>query len=550
MTLDHPATITTLEEDEVPVLRAGAAAAAVGSIPASVGVVGVGYPSPREQQQQQQQQQEDPAVSSVDFSATSSSDADDSPSASLFRFRYWALGVLTVSYVHQAMTGFALPAMLPIISTELDLSDLQGALLTSGYSYLYALALVPIGILADKVHRPRLLACGLWLWSLLTMAASTAGNFGELILARVGFAAAQSTQNPISFSLIPELFPKNKSTALALYNCGIYVGRALSYAAVLLSRNLSGPPGHVAGALADVSRHAHEVYLVPLASVDLKAVSLLYTSGDIAAVTPVYDYSLDVAGRYVEELPGGESWRQVLQMLAIPGFIIAAAAAFTVPEPRLLPPEEGGPPATATPAPPPPPSTTTAHHHAHHHHHKHHHPWALHAPSFAGLRSALTAPLASLARCFGGSGQASGQEQQPAGASSSKSKMSVLLQNPAFMSTTFAAALNDVGNYALIAFQATFYERVFHLEPSTYASTLATILPIGGIIGGVGGGYLADQLGQKGHRVWVTAGSCMAAAPFLLLSCTAATPTESFAALLVGSALCEAWRAPSAIMAR
>lgn len=41
-----------------------------------------------------------------------------------------------------------LPACLPAHHT-------QGALLTSGYSYLYALALIPAGILADKQNRPR-----------------------------------------------------------------------------------------------------------------------------------------------------------------------------------------------------------------------------------------------------------------------------------------------------------------------------------------------------------------------------------------------------------
>jgi MFS family permease len=60
--------------------------------------------------------------------------------------------VLGLSYVHQATSGFALPALLPMISPELGLSDFQGALLTSGYSYLYALALVPVGLLADKVR--------------------------------------------------------------------------------------------------------------------------------------------------------------------------------------------------------------------------------------------------------------------------------------------------------------------------------------------------------------------------------------------------------------
>jgi hypothetical protein len=155
--------------------------------------------------------------------------------------KLWALFVLGISYVHQATTGFALPAMLPMISPDLRLSDFQGAMLTSGYSYLYALALVPVGLLADRVSRPKLLAVGIVIWSALSMAASKAGSFSDLLLTRVGFAAAQAAQNPVSFSLIPDLFPDNKSTALAAYNCAIYLGRCARGAAFPQALTGSGP---------------------------------------------------------------------------------------------------------------------------------------------------------------------------------------------------------------------------------------------------------------------------------------------------------------------
>ena len=45
---------------------------------------------------------------------------------------------------------------------------------------LYALALVPVGFLADRADRPRLLSGGLAAWSLLTMAASKARHRGPI----------------------------------------------------------------------------------------------------------------------------------------------------------------------------------------------------------------------------------------------------------------------------------------------------------------------------------------------------------------------------------
>lgn len=75
---------------------------------------------------------------------------------------------------------------------------------------------------------------------------------------------------------------------------------------------------------------------------------------------------------------------------------------------------------------------------------------------------------------------------------------------------TAAAAMNDVGSWALVSFQATFYSRVYELGPEVYAPALAAILPIGGVIGGVGGGLAGDWLSRNGGRAWLTAGACLA----------------------------------------
>lgn len=64
------------------------------------------------------------------------------------------------------------------------------------------------------------------------------GGFGGLLAARIGFAAAQATQNPICFSLIPELFPKRRNLAMSAYNSAIYAGRALSFTTVLIASRL------------------------------------------------------------------------------------------------------------------------------------------------------------------------------------------------------------------------------------------------------------------------------------------------------------------------
>ena len=64
-------------------------------------------------------------------------------------------------------------------------------------------------------------------------------DFQGLLAIRAGLAAAQATQNPICFSLIPEMFPRRRNLAMSAYNSAIYAGRALSYAAVLIAARLS-----------------------------------------------------------------------------------------------------------------------------------------------------------------------------------------------------------------------------------------------------------------------------------------------------------------------
>lgn len=50
---------------------------------------------------------------------------------------------------------------------------------------------------------------------------------------------APCAQNVICFSMIPDLFPKNKAFALAVYNCAIYVGRGLMYVLITGARSVS-----------------------------------------------------------------------------------------------------------------------------------------------------------------------------------------------------------------------------------------------------------------------------------------------------------------------
>ncbi|KAK9839611.1 hypothetical protein WJX81_000780 [Elliptochloris bilobata] len=426
----------------------------------------------------------------------------------------WGLVVLGIAYVHHSTTGYAVPALLPMISADLQLADSQGAALTVGYTVLYALALVPVGFLADRADRPRLLAGGLMAWSLLTMAASKVHSFGELLALRVGFAAAQATQNPICFSLIPELFPRGRNTAMAAYNAAIYCGRALSFAAVIIAGQLG---------VTHAASESVGVTMVPLEAVDLSHVSILYTQGEMAAITPIYDYDFHVLYGALAE----SSWRTLLFWLGPPGLVVAGLCLLTLDEPRK--PAGGflGDPFASS-------KFTNS---------------ATRAFNRSGTDRFTQDMRSSAARAAKAARAAEEAEAKRRDGDMWKS-VRKLVGSRSFQAVTAAAALNDVGSWALISFQATFYMRVYDLTPDVYAPALATILPIGGIVGGVGGGLLADWLSRIGGRGWLTAGATISATPALVFNVLAPEYQQSLAALLVGFALSEMWRAPAAIMIR
>ena len=81
----------------------------------------------------------------IDFSSAAAMEAEpfaaDPPTRERGKFvlpadlgTFWGLLVLGLAYVHHSTTGFALPALLPLINKDLALSDSQGALLTVGYT--------------------------------------------------------------------------------------------------------------------------------------------------------------------------------------------------------------------------------------------------------------------------------------------------------------------------------------------------------------------------------------------------------------------------------
>lgn len=145
-------------------------------------------------------------------------------------YSWYVLGVLVVVYIMNFIDRQILSILAVDIKRDLDLTDGQlGFLGGAAFAVFYALFGVPLGRLADRWHRVRLLTIGLALWSTMTAFSGLARNYLTLSLARMGVGVGEATASPTAYSLISDYFPaKKRGTALAIYSSGLYIGGGVS----------------------------------------------------------------------------------------------------------------------------------------------------------------------------------------------------------------------------------------------------------------------------------------------------------------------------------
>lgn len=96
------------------------------------------------------------------------------------------------------------------VSTELGLSATQMGLLLSCFSWVLALALLPIGGILDRFGTRRILAAGLLIWSIAQIAGGFVTSIGGLFIVRALLALGESPQYPSGSKVVSEWFPVNK----------------------------------------------------------------------------------------------------------------------------------------------------------------------------------------------------------------------------------------------------------------------------------------------------------------------------------------------------
>ena len=141
------------------------------------------------------------------------------------RRRWWALGALSLSVLVVALDLFVLTLALPTVSADLHASSGDLQWFVDAYSLVLAAALLPAGLLGDRVGRKRLLTGALVLFGISSLACAYSTTAGELIAARAVLGLAAAVILPMSLAVLPVLFTADeRPRAIAAVGGATFLG--------------------------------------------------------------------------------------------------------------------------------------------------------------------------------------------------------------------------------------------------------------------------------------------------------------------------------------
>lgn len=143
---------------------------------------------------------------------------------------WYVVAVFVIAYTFSYIDRTILTLMVGPIRASLQISDTQVSLLHGlAFAIFYTLLGIPIGRLADRRNRVRIMAIGVFFWSLMTALCGFARNFTQMFLFRIGVGVGEAALSPSAYSILADYFPPQRLPfAMSVYTAAMYVGSGLA----------------------------------------------------------------------------------------------------------------------------------------------------------------------------------------------------------------------------------------------------------------------------------------------------------------------------------
>ncbi|MBI3406408.1 MAG: MFS transporter, partial [Acidobacteria bacterium] len=143
---------------------------------------------------------------------------------------WWSVFVLFAINILNFYDRHVPGALVEPLRQEFHLTDTQNGLLSSAFVWIYALVGLPIGRLADRASRKKLLGAGVFVWASLTAFGGMATSYVMLLISRLGVGVGEATCAPVGTSWLGDLFPPEKrARALAFFMLAVPIGGSFGF---------------------------------------------------------------------------------------------------------------------------------------------------------------------------------------------------------------------------------------------------------------------------------------------------------------------------------
>jgi len=142
----------------------------------------------------------------------------------------YTVAILCLTLILSFIDRFVINLVVDPIRSELGLSDVEISLLQgAGFALIFALTALPAGRLADRLNRPRLIAAGVVVWSLATIACGISAGFWSFFVARLFLGFGEAALVPAASSLLIDAIPAaRRGTALGIFSLGSTSGSGIA----------------------------------------------------------------------------------------------------------------------------------------------------------------------------------------------------------------------------------------------------------------------------------------------------------------------------------